>query len=156
MPATMIYKIVSVFCGMAAFLCAPTVAHDDPPPPVEQVITIVELPASPHEELSHAQEIWISALEWCESRGRPEAVNPMDNDGTPSYYSYQFKPSTFRGLGEAYGLIPKGHTDEEIMTLMKDTALQRAIVRDMIKDKTLDISKQFPGCIARIGLPPVY
>lgn len=155
----MIEKLVSLFCGLAAFACAPVVGNIDPvPPPLPEptIVTIVEIPAEPREELSHAQEIWISALEWCESHGNPDAINPNDNDGTPSYYSYQFKPSTFRGLGEAYGVIAKGHTDEEIMSLMKETALQRQIVRDMIKDTSLDIRRQFPGCIAKIGMPPVY
>lgn len=155
----MIEKITSILCGLAAIMCAPPVESVQPQPidpPVEQVITIVEIPAEPREELTHAQEIWISALEWCESQGHPEAINEMDRDGTPSYYSYQFKPATFRGFGELYGVIAKGHTDEEIMTLMKETALQRQIVRDMIKDNTVDLRTQFPGCIRKIGMPPVY
>lgn len=108
------------------------------------------------ELLTHAQEIWISALEWCESRGRPEAVNPLDRDGTPSYYSYQFKPSTFRTLGETYGVISKGRSHDEIMELIKDTSLQRAIVRGMIKDTTTVWEQQFPGCVRKIGRPPQY
>lgn len=117
----------------------------------------VEKPAAPDPKLlTHAQEIWISALEWCESRGKPSAVNPNDSDGTPSYYSYQFKPGTFRSLGIAYGVIDKGQAEKDLLSLMQKTELQRQIVRDMIKDKSINIAKQFPGCVAQIGLPPVY
>lgn len=155
----MIYKILIVAAAIAVLLLIPAVVlHSEAKAPEPIVIYVpVEVPAAPDPKLlTHAQEIWISALEWCESQGYPAAVNELDNDGTPSYYSYQFKPGTFRGFGELYGVIPKGQTHEQIMSLMKDTALQRQIVRDMIKDKTVDLRTQFPGCIRKIGLPPVY
>lgn len=109
------------------------------------------------EPLSHAQETWLSALEWCESRGKPSAINPMDSDGTPSYYSFQFKPGTFRWLGEKYEVISKGQSDIALMSLMKKTELQRQIVSRMIKDKDIDMSDQFPDCVLnKIGFPPAY
>lgn len=156
----MIYKILIVAAALAALLLLPaaTLKSTDESTPQPAVVYVeVPIAAEPDPKLlTHAQEIWISALEWCESHGKPEAVNPNDNDGTPSYYSYQFKPGTFRSMGELYGVIPKGHTQEEIMSLMKDTKLQRQIVRDMIKDKSLDIGTQFPGCVRKLGYPPVY
>lgn len=44
---------------------------------------VVEMP-----KLTHQQEVWIYALEFCESRGNTEAINPKDLDGTPSYGAY--------------------------------------------------------------------
>lgn len=107
--------------------------------------------------VTHAQDVWINALEWCESRGKESAVNPNDKDNTPSYYSFQFKPGTFRYYGELYGVINKGFTDEEIMELIKDQKLQRKIVEYMVNDKSVVWEQQFPDCVKRkIGKPPVY
>ena len=44
---------------------------------IESVPAIVEVAPEPVDDaprLTHAQETWIRALEWCESRGNPEAV----------------------------------------------------------------------------------
>lgn len=142
-----LFIVILLFCGINV-----NVAESDPivcPTPPEP-------PPAP-ETLTHAQEVWISALEWCESRAKPEAVNPIDRDGTASYYCLQFKPSTFRSLGERYGVIDKGQSDSAIMSLMPDCELQRAIVRGMIKDTTTDWPQQFPVCVLeKIGPPPRY
>lgn len=122
---------------------------------VEAPVTIVQATSTPA-ITTYAQEVWINALEWCESGGNPEAINPSDSDGTPSYYSFQFKSSTFRGLGEKYGVIDKGLSYDVLMTKIKETDLQRAIVRYMIKDKDIRIQSQFPGCVRKIGFPPQY
>lgn len=107
-------------------------------------------------KLTHAQEVWISALEWCESRGNPNAINPLDNDGTPSFYSWQFKPATFRLFGELYHVIEQGHTDAEIMELIKDYDLQKAILRNMVEDPSIRWEGQFPACVRILGRPPAY
>lgn len=108
-------------------------------------------------QITHAQDVWISALEWCESRGKPEAINPNDKDNTPSYYSYQFKPGTFRYRGEKYGVIEKGLPEAELRELMKSQTLQREIVKHMILDKTVKWEYEFPDCVKRkIGFPPNY
>lgn len=105
-------------------------------------------------QLTHQQEIWQDVLEWCESRGVESAINPKDLDGTPSYYSYQFKPGTFRYYGEKYGLIATSTSDAELKKLMQDYQLEHAIVSRMILDKTIDWHQQFPWCIRKYGLPP--
>jgi hypothetical protein len=105
--------------------------------------------------LNHRVETWISALEWCESAGITEAINPRDSDGTPSYYSFQWKPGTFRMYAERYGLISKGMTDEEIMGDMQDYELEREIIRKMVDDPRVNWEKEFPDCIKKkVGLPP--
>lgn len=126
-------------------------------PPVSYAITLQpNPPAKDPELLTHAQETWISALEWCESNGRPAAVNEIDRDGTASYYSFQFKPQTFRNFGEHYGVIERGLAMSEIMELMRDTDLQRSIVRGMVQDPSTAWHQQFPGCTLKLGEPPLY
>lgn len=111
--------------------------------------TIV-VPTRPVPVLTHAQEIWRSALEWCESRGVPTAVNPEDRDGTPSKGGFQFKDGTFRAMVARYGLTA---------TSTMDYAAQKEIVGWMILDAAITNrelkTQQFPDCISRvIGLPP--
>lgn len=103
---------------------------------------------------THQQELWLASLEWCESKGDNTAVNPADLDGTPSYYAFQFKPSTFKWLGEKYGVIESGKTHDEVMELMKRYELQKAIVEYMMEDPTTKWSNQFPGCVRKLGWPP--
>lgn len=108
--------------------------------------------------LTHQQRIWLGALEWCESRGNVQAINKVDKDGTPSYYSHQFKPGTFRFYGEKYGLVPKGKTDADIMELMKNYELTVKIMEQMILDQSISAHEWryslFPGCTAKLGTPP--
>ena len=96
--------------------------------------------------LQHRQETWLSALEWCESRGYEKALNPQDLDGTASYGAFQFKPETFAYLTEKYAL-----PEAELM----DAEAQRAIVRHMINDPTTNWEQQFPNCVKKyVGRPP--
>ena len=106
-------------------------------------------------DLIHRQEVWISALEWHESKGRNSALNPKDRDGTPSYSNFQWKPSTFINYGKKYGLIPKEKTVADFPELVKDYELQRNIVRNMIKDPDVKWYNEFPDVTKnKIGLPP--
>ncbi|MFN3781544.1 MAG: hypothetical protein ACK4SO_05160 [Candidatus Kapaibacteriota bacterium] len=104
--------------------------------------------------LKHQQEIWISALEWCESRGIKEAINPRDKDGTPSWYSFQFKPETFRYYAIKYGLLSKEITLTETMEKMENYDLQREIIRRMVSDRNIKWDQEFPSCFKKIGPPP--
>lgn len=105
-----------------------------------------------HADITHAQMVWLYALEWCESAGRKDNINENDTDGTPSYFSYQFKPSTLKMYGDRYGMIG----DEDIMQLIQDYDLQRAIVERMLHDERVRWNREFPGCTKKIGLPPRY
>lgn len=97
--------------------------------------------------LDHQQKAWLGALEWCESRGNPKAVNPKDRDNTPSYGLLQFKPGTFYGFAKKYGIATTslGYMDPEV---------QEAIVTQMILRGGIDWSWQFPACTKRLGPPP--
>lgn len=93
----------------------------------------------------HQREIWLSTLEWCESRGIPSAVNSNDSDGTPSFGAFQFKPSTFLEYQQKYN-IPGN---------LMDYDAQLAILKQMLDDPAVKwAEKEFPGCIKKIGLPP--
>lgn len=117
-------------------------------------LEIIEVPAR-RPKLSAAANEWIDSLQWCESRDDPTQINEVDRDGTPSYYAFQFKPGTFRLFGEAYGVIEKDLPEGEIMELMKDTDIQRAIVGFMVLDPTTNWEQQFPDCVRRLGRPPM-
>ena len=96
--------------------------------------------------LSHQQELWLNVLEWCESRGDPVAVNPIDLDNTPSYGAFQFKPSTLDYYAEKY--------DVATTTLM-DYETQRSVVTQMILHRDeINWNQQFPWCVKKFGLPP--
>lgn len=110
---------------------------------IEQNEEVIQEPALA--VLTHPQEVWVSVLEWCESRGVKTAINPMDRDGTPSYYSFQFKPATFEYYREKYGL-PEAD--------ISDYNTQKEIVRRMIGDPDVQWNQEFPDCVRKHGLPP--
>ncbi len=96
--------------------------------------------------LTHRQELWLYVLEWCESRGNNDAINPKDKDGTPSYYAFQFKPATFRYYSKKYSIQGE----------LKDYNSQRAIVSQMIYDPDVVWIQEFPDCVLRFGRPPKH
>lgn len=96
--------------------------------------------------LSRPQKAWLGALEWCESRGQPGAINPKDLDNTPSYGLLQFKPETFITFAKLYGITS---------TSTMDADAQEAIVTQMILRGGVNWHQQFPDCVKRLGLPPV-
>lgn len=106
--------------------------------------------------VTHAQDTWERALEWCESRGLLEAVNPEDLDGTPSYYSWQWKPETFLGYAIKYGLVDKQTTLSEAKEMMRDYSLQKRTLDGMIPDKDVVWRHEFPDCVKKLGGPPKY
>ncbi len=93
----------------------------------------------------HQREVWTYVLEWCESSGITTSVNPRDNDNTPSFGAFQFKPDTFTEYAKKYGI------EGDLM----DYEAQRAILKNMLSDDTIKWDKKFPACIRKIGFPPV-
>lgn len=108
---------------------------------------------SAYDNLTHQQQVWVNALEWCESKGNHGAINPNDVDNTPSYYSFQFKPSTFKYYGEKYDIINTGLPQAELNEKLKSHTLQREIVANMLNDRTVNMRQQFPACVRSLGLP---
>ncbi len=98
-------------------------------------------------KLSHAQEVWLGALEWCESRGVTTAVNPKDLDNTPSYGGFQFKPSTLKYFADKYSV--------SIATSTMDYDSQKAVMIQMVLNrKEINWNQQFPWCVKKLGQPP--
>lgn len=123
----------------------------------EPTVTKVEVPAPTKEELDlkHRKETWISALEWCESRGRNDALNKVDRDGTPSYSNFQWKPTTLLYYGKMYGLVATSSMVANVPELLKNYELQRNVVRAMVDDPKVNWYQQFPDCVKlKVGLPP--
>ena len=99
----------------------------------------------PKDNLTHQQRAWLGALEWCESRGNPEAVNPKDRDNTPSYGILQFKPGTLANYKQVYGIEGK----------LMDADTQEAVVEQMIIKGGINWKQQFSDCVKKLGKPPV-
>lgn len=98
-------------------------------------------------DLERRQATWLSALEWCESRGVETAINKKDRDGTPSYGALQFKPSTYAYFAKVYGLAST--------TDYMSAEGQREIVARMIADPSVKWTQQFPDCVKHfVGFPP--
>lgn len=130
---------------IAIDLAWPHVAHATP----TQTPTVVVDP------LTHQQRVWEYALEWCESRGVQTAVNPKDRDNTPSYYSWQFKPSTFRYFAFKYGVLATTTSAADLKIAIADYSTEQKVVDQMILHRTeIKWSQQFPDCVKRLGPPP--
>lgn len=153
-----VVSIASLTATVVTILGVPLRVHEWAIPDVSRentpIATSTVSRETPPDEPDHRLEVWLSALEWCESQGNGEAVNPNDLDGTPSYFWYQFKPGTFWAYGNQYGLLPAGATRDGILEKeMKDYELTRDIVRHMAQDPAVDMWGQFPGCMRKIGAP---
>lgn len=111
---------------------------------VEKLCSLKEVICDGEAFASAAQEEWIDKLERCESSGNPKAINPKDLDGTPSYGSFQFKPSTFNMYAKRYGI------EGELM----DRSAQREIVVNMLGDEKVRWTSEFPDCVRKLGIPP--
>lgn len=105
--------------------------------------------------LTHPQRVWEYALEWCESNGEVDAINPKDSDGTPSYYSWEFKPETFREFGTAYKVLPADITGDALMRALHTYATEQKVLDAMILHRDdIKWSHQFPACVKKLGYPP--
>ena len=103
--------------------------------------------AASEKKLSHRQEIWKAALEWCESNGDIDAINENDLDGTPSYGAFQFKPSTLNYYAKKYGVAT---------TTVMDYEVQSAVIDQMILHRNeIKWRNEFPWCVKKLGLPPI-
>jgi len=88
-------------------------------------------------------------------RGRNDALNKVDRDGTPSYSNFQWKPTTLLYYGKMYKLVSASSTVENVPELLRDYDLQRDIVRHMVRDIHINWYQQFPDCVKlKVDLPP--
>lgn len=133
---------------LLVFSLMPGVLEDSPPPRLEYIERVeVELEEPlplPIILWDEAREEWLGDLILCESGGNPNALNPVDNDGTPSHGLLQFKDTTFTMYSERYGV--KGE--------LYDPEVQKQLVRFMMDDSRVNWFNEFPACVRRLGLPP--
>lgn len=123
----------------------------------EETKAVEPLVEMPVQKLTNRQEIYLAALEWCESSGNPDAINPQDSDGKPSYGAFQFRPSTLKWLAIKYEILTEKDldTDQEVMEKIMDRNIQRRIMENMVLDNSIKFEKQFPHCVNyKIGQPP--
>ena len=144
-------EILTNLIALLQLLQTGSVITYERPPDLYPAIASVELATTSeplHVKLvgTKAQEDWLQQLIICESSGNPEAINPKDKDGTPSYGLLQFKPSTFTGYRKQYGL-----PEAELM----DPEAQKETVRHMMQDEFVNWHQQFPACVRRLGVPPM-
>lgn len=102
------------------------------------------------------KEAWIQKLRMCESSGIDTKINHRDTDGTPSYYAFQFKPSTFRMYAIRYKLVDKNVSNSEIMKMIRSYEFQKEIVEKMFDDPKVKWKNEFPACVKKLGLPPKF
>lgn len=142
--------LIAITASLQALVPSNTVTYIKPEPvykPIEYHVQLnLEEPLTVKLRGTDAQEAWLQDLIMCESSGNPEAINPEDLDGTPSYGLLQFKPPTFTGYRKQYGL-----PEAELM----DPEAQKETVRHMMLDPGVDWYQQFPACTRRLGEPPV-
>jgi hypothetical protein len=86
----------------------------------------------------------------CESGNNPDAVNPCDVDGTPSFSCLQFKPLTLKHYAEKYGLADTVLWDEaDLMNWTMDCEFQKTIFLKMVEDPEVLFSREFPACFVK-------
>jgi hypothetical protein len=93
----------------------------------------------------------LSDLIECESKWNPNAINPKDRDGTPSYGLLQFKPGTLYSEAKRYGILEDIERGE-IMNLIYDPQVQIDVAIEMIKHNLHSEKfwlQQFPGCFLK-------
>ena len=127
----------TLFTGLFALsLLGTPVLAPEPPPEAPKLAQVA----------SSTLDVWIHRLALCESGGKWTALNPMDLDSTPSKGKFQFKETTFRNFAKKYGIKT---------TSIWNGDEQELIVREMIKDKSVNLRQQFPACVRKLGLPNI-
>lgn len=84
----------------------------------------------------------------CESSGNPNALNPLDLDGTPSYGCLQFKDTTLYHFAKEFDILPEIEL-AEIHNVIYDPQIQIAVAEKMIEKYGHQRSfwqQQWPAC----------
>jgi len=133
---------------LLVFSISPGVIDDEPPLTFVRVehiqVELAEPMPLPIIIWDEAREDWLDELIICESGGNPNALNPIDRDGTPSHGILQFKDTTFAMYADRYGIIAE----------LYDASAQKQMVRYMMDDARVVWHNEFPDCVRRLGVPP--
>jgi hypothetical protein len=102
--------------------------------------------------LTHKQELWLFALEWCESRGDTN-IKIIDSNNKFSYGAFQFQMDTFLMYGKKYGILSEEITPEMAENgLIYDYDIQKTIARKMIED---GLGYHWKICYQKLGKYPM-
>lgn len=82
---------------------------------------------------THRQQVYLQALQFCESSGRVD-IKILDSNHKYSYGGLMFQMSTFLSQGKKYGLINDSTGPTEGEKLIYDIELQEAIAHRMLLD----------------------
>ena len=154
LPQWILIVLILLLIWLYGVFTLNTAAHadyiaEDPPSPNSP-----PLPAAPS-RLSLAQSEWLWRLEECESGHNPLAHNPRDTNGEESNGLYQFQRPTWRGYNLKYLIYPADQWEpSDFENNLWDGKMQRAILEEMLFDKSVRWQNEFPGCVKKIGLPP--
>lgn len=135
-------KIVLTLLGAAAFVL--------PMLPSTTTYTAEAAIAAKKPTLTHAQDLWLASLEWCESRGNPN-VKVLDSNDKYSYGAFQFQMQTFLWQGKKHGLVATSTTEKQGKTLIYDYGLQRQLVAIMVSN---GLEYHWKNCTRKIGPYP--
>ena len=81
--------------------------------------------------LTHQQEVYIHAIEFCESHGK-ENIKIMDSNNRYSYGVLMFQVETFLREGKKYGIIDEDTTSKQGEKLIYNVDLQEKIAHQML------------------------
>lgn len=100
----------------------------------------------------------IALLKKCESGGNPNALNPIDLDGTPSYGCFQFKISTWKNYVIKYNLFNWKELEEaDWFNTMWSCDLQEIVVEKMFFDPNVKLrTTEFPTCSKLLSIKENY
>lgn len=141
MKKTIILLILVGYLVFAWHFATKLSAKEIPTEVIKEVQTIVY-----KEHLTSAQIIWLARLMDCESGINAKAINPVDLDGTASLGILQFKVGTFNTWANKYQI------DEELMSPEAQVSI---VTQWILNPGTVDWTNEFPGCVAKLGLPPI-
>lgn len=97
--------------------------------------------------INQEQEPVLQAMLDCESGDNPNAKNPCDQDGTPSYGCLQFKPLTLKYYVDRYQLASTSEWSiDDMIALTYNCDLEKTIFRKMLDDKDVVWTSEFPTC----------
>jgi len=124
------------------------------PSQLSKIAPTIDEPA--HFEPTHATartRAILTDLIPCESGGDPEALNPLDLDGTPSHGILQFKPTTLYQFAREFDILTDIEPDE-IYNVLYDPDIQIATATKMIEkygDNIAFWKQQWPDCSKKYG-----
>ena len=105
--------------------------------------------------ITKERKFWLKKLRDCESGNSQLALNKIDKNGKSSKGLYQFQNKTWKHYVQKYDLWNwREWEDADYENNIWDGQYQERVVRNMLNDKEVVWSSEFPSCVKKLGLPP--